>query len=225
MSVIRTPEGHFVLAHDSHLSRWVEEHKRLDIAEGQIAFYAQHIPLGGTVLDAGACIGDHTATLARLVGPTGKVIAMEPNPEAYEALRLNFLGAPQVVTLNEGLAATSGHLRMKREQNAGASFIDPTGDVNVSVVIIDSLCLDRLDFMHLDLEGFEPKALRGGEATIKRLRPVIVLEVCHSALERNGSNEAALRAQLDGLGYDVQEIEPHHGPHLPQRDIIAFPRK
>jgi FkbM family methyltransferase len=225
MSVIRTPAGHYVLADDSHLSRWVEEQGRLNIAEEQIAFYAHHIPEGGVVIDAGACIGDHTATMARLVGPTGRVYALEPVPETFEALRLNFENMPWVKTINAGLSDRNGPARMHREFNVGASHLAEDGEVNVNLVTIDSLFLERLDFLHLDCEGREIHALRGGRATVERCRPVIVLEVGHEALARAGGSTEELLALLDTLGYDWAEIEPHHGPHLPQRDIIARPRK
>lgn len=225
MSIIRTPEGHYVVDTDSHLSVWVREQRRLNIAEEQIAFYAHHIPEGGVVVDAGACIGDHTATLARLVGPTGIVYAMEPNPLAYEALRLNFSGQSHVMTLNCGLSDCEQEVRFKQETNVGACHVADDGDATARLRTVDSMQLPRLDFAHFDCEGFEARVLSGAIETIKRCRPVIVLEIGHAILAKNGSSEAYLRAYLDTLGYDVKEIEPHHGPHLPQRDVIALPRK
>lgn len=222
--IIRTPEGHHVLVTDSHLSVWVREQRRLNIAEEQIAFYAEHIPTGGVVIDAGACIGDHTETLARLVGPTGTVHALEPNPLTFEALRLNFADKPWVRVANVGLSDAASEAKMHCETNVGASFVSDSGDTLIRLVTIDSLGLSMLDFVHLDCEGFEINALRGGRETIARCRPVIVLEVGHEALKRAGGSTDELMALLDELGYDWREIEPHHGPHLPQRDIIAFPK-
>jgi FkbM family methyltransferase len=223
--IIRTPEGHYVLAQDSHISRWVEEQKRLNIAEEQIAFYAEFIKPGAVVLDAGACIGDHTATYARLVGETGRVFALEPNPLSFDALRLNFAGILQVSTFNIGLSDVSEVAKMHPEYNVGASFVSDEGNIPVTLVTIDSQGFDRLDFIHLDCEGLEINVLRGGENIIARCRPAIVLEVSGPCLQRAGHTVDELMALLDALGYDWREIEPHHGPHLPQRDIIAFPRK
>lgn len=223
--IIRTPEGVHVLETDSHLSIWVREQGKLDIAEGQIAFYAQFISKGGGVLDAGACIGDHTATYAKLVGPGGRVWALEPNPLSFQALRLNFEGQENVIPLNMALGEVPGFAKMHHEVNAGASFLTPDGDIPVKAATIDGLPLTRLDLIHLDCEGSEPAALRGARATLARFRPVIVLEIAHKCLERYGMNEPAVLRLLGELGYTWQEIEPHHGPHLPNRDIIAFPNK
>lgn len=223
--IIRTPEGIHVVETDSHLSVWVHEHRRLDIAEGQIAFYARHIPAGGVVLDAGASLGDHTATYAKLVGSAGRVWALEPNPLSYQALRLNFADHENVMVLNMALGETDGVAKMHLEVNVGASFLSPDGSIAVEVTMIDALPLSRLDLAHLDLEGMEIAALKGAHRTLARFRPVLVLEVCHGALARNGHTEADLLALLAEMGYHWTEIEPHHGSHLPQRDIIAFPNK
>ena len=65
-NIIKTKEGIHVLKNDSHLSRWIEEHGRLDIAAHEISFFAKYIPQGGVMVDAGACLGDHTETYAQL---------------------------------------------------------------------------------------------------------------------------------------------------------------
>lgn len=221
--IIRTPEGIYVLRDDSHLSRWVENHKRLDISDGQIAFYADLIKPGMACLDAGACIGDYTATLAKLVGPSGHAMAVEPNPLAFDALRLNFQGNPVVEVRNAALSDVPGHAFLKRQPNAGASYVDEEEGIPIRVTTIDELGFNHLDFIHLDCEGYELQAILGGANTIRRDRPVIVLEVNHACLQRIGIAEANVLDGLRRLGYAWREIEPHHGPHLPQRDIIAFP--
>lgn len=66
-AVKQTKEGWWVLADDTHLSKWVEEHGRLDHDEA-IASIVEHIPQGGVVVDAGASLGDHTIAYARKVG-------------------------------------------------------------------------------------------------------------------------------------------------------------
>jgi FkbM family methyltransferase len=222
--IIMTQAGVFVLEKDSHLSRWVEEHRRLDVAEKQIEFYSDKIKPGMVVLDAGACIGDHTETYRKLVGLSGTVWALEPNPLTYEALRLNFMACDNVMTRNVALSDYEGRTKMHQEVNVGASFLTPYGQISVDVTTIDALKFDRLDFIHLDCEGCEPKVLMGGLHTIQRFKPVIVLEIAHRELARYGCNEKALLALIDSLGYSWRELEKHHGSHLPNRDIICLPK-
>jgi len=54
----------------------------------------------------------------------------------------------------------------------------------------------------LDIEGYEIYALKGGIETIKKYRPVIVLEVCEDGhIEKYGYNRSDLEAFLETLGY------------------------
>lgn len=221
--ITRSSKGFYVVVGDPNLSKWVEEQDRLEVAAPQIAFYQQYIPVGGVVLDAGAAIGDHTATYARLVGPTGTVWALEPLPLSFEVLRLNFMDNPAVKILNIGLSDVAHSAMMHREQNIGASFLTPDGEIPVSLETIDSLGLERLDFLHLDVEGYEYNALIGGAQTLARCRPVIVLEISDQCLQRAGHTANKLLTLLGDLKYRWGEVEPHHGPHMVQRDIIAFP--
>lgn len=221
--IIRTKEGHYVLESDSHLSRWVENHGRLDVSDGQIEFYKDYIKSDSVCLDGGACIGDYTATLEKLVGPMGRVMALEPNPLAFEALRLNFANGATVRCLNAGLSDVSGEARMVVEKNAGASYVGVAG-VPVTLTTIDALGFNRLDFVHLDCEGFESRALLGGSATLARCHPVIVLEINHGCLARIGLKEEDVLGALRDLGYRWAEIEPHLNSSYPQRDIICFPK-
>jgi FkbM family methyltransferase len=220
--IIRTPEGVHVLKADSHLSRWVEQAGRLDIAEAEIAHFAGHIPEGGVVLDAGACIGDHTATYAKLVGPLGKVIAIEPGELAYQALWRNFQDVPQVATIHAALGAHEGETCHVMAENVGGSHIGNDGPPNVALTTIDALRLPRLDFVHLDAEGMEPDILRGGRETLKRFMPVMVIEINKGALARFGHKDEDVYRILDELGYGWREMFDHCHAGMEQRDIIAI---
>ncbi len=223
--IIQTPAGFFVLEDDTHLSRWVEEHGRLDIAEGQIEFYRKHIPIGGTVIDSGASIGDHTLTYAKLVGPTGRVLAIEPEELSFEALKLNFDRWQNVVCVRAALSDTDDYVNMHREANVGGSHVSEHGS-NVRCIRLDEYLtsLTACHLIHLDVEGFEVRALNGAWGIIKQFRPAIVLEINHAALAKYGYSEQSIVTLLHTFGYDMKEIEPHHHSGLAQRDVIALPR-
>lgn len=226
--IIKTPEGWHVLKHDSHLSRWVEEHRTLGVAEGEMPAVERYIPVGGAVLDAGGNIGDHAFSYARRVGLSGSVISAEPNALVFECLRLNFESVPNVQTLNVAFSDKEETLYLDTPTtNIGASYAtgaaSPTTQ-EIRCVTIDSLKLPRLDFIHLDVEGFEAKALRGGQATLDRCRPVLFVEINPGHLARNGESEASVRALFASLGYTWVELCPENGPHQPQRDVLGIPR-
>jgi FkbM family methyltransferase len=146
---------------------------------------------GGTAIDVGANVGWHTLLMARLVGPHGRVLAVEPNPSVREHLRrniaINRLGQVEVVgsalaeapgTLNfvapdaEHPASGSGHVV--------ADDTAPLDAIHVAASTLDVIAaeqkLDRLDLVKIDAEGFEWPILQGAQTTIARFRPYIIFE-------------------------------------------------
>lgn len=223
--LVRTPMGNYVLRDDTCLSRWVEHGLRLDTDANiiEIASFAARIPEGGVVIDAGACIGDHTVTYSQIVGTRGIVYAFEPHAVSYEALRMNVERLNNVRTLQIGLSDHVGHESFVRDPNIGASFMsDNVTDEQVKVTTLDSYLLphlSRCDFIHLDTEGREPRVLNGAKELLAAFHPVMVLEVCDKHLRRGGSSEPELMALLAALGYQVLPIQSHTEPEL--RDILA----
>jgi hypothetical protein len=71
------------------LSGEVERAGQLACADGWLQSFAPYIPVGGVVCDIGAALGDHTASYARMVGPSGSVHAFEPYAPFLECLRYN----------------------------------------------------------------------------------------------------------------------------------------
>ena len=74
--------------------------------------------------------------------------------------------------------------------------------------MIDDLNLPILDLIHLDIEGYEKKALTGGIQTIKRCKPVIVLENYAPWLARYGTNIDEIEQLLTSLEYNfIDEVQ------------------
>lgn len=83
-------------------------------------------------------------------------------------------------------------------QNTGQAHVAPGDDV--CVVALDSFRFEVLDFLKLDLEGYELHALKGGEQTILSCRPAIMVEM-NGLSERYGYNDKDLHAWLSERGY------------------------
>lgn len=162
------------------------------------------------VIDIGAYIGDHTDLFARF---GGQVIAIEPNPLAFEALRHNVGWRNNVLCLNVGIGDRHcwGTLAHGEEGNIGNTTID-TGNTEgrVQVYTLDALPVDVVDgssaLIKIDVEGMEPEVLRGGAELIERLRPVMLIEVNRAALAARGSTPGALLDMIRSLGYEVLNV-------------------
>lgn len=162
---------------------------------------------GQTVIDLGANLGIFAARAARLVGPMGRVIAVEPHPDNFRRLLGNaarnglaWLDCVQAAAGDrEGEAPLFVH-----DRGGNHSLVRGTGKsvpVRVRTVdgIVRELGLTRVDFLKIDIEGAVTAALRGARETIRRFRPRI-------ALERDSESEGAgLEAFLAEHGYERRD--------------------
>jgi FkbM family methyltransferase len=220
-NIKRTDFGCFVMVNDTHLSRWVEQDGRLDHARDYIAKFKHLIPEGGTVIDCGTSIGDHTVTYASYVGPNGKVFGFEANPDVAECCALNLAIYPWASIRNQGLSDDYGTAGIDINPNVGASRLTKEGR-SVMLVPLDSILdeLTRCDFIKVDIEGFEPKMLKGAEAIISKFHPAILMEVNQGALEAQGATPNSIYEILDQYGYAWRIADGKFG--TPQYDILAF---
>lgn len=207
--------GIAVLDGDSHISRWVEEERRLDHDQNALPIILEYIKDGDVVVDAGAFIGDHTIAYTKAVGRTGRVMAFEPNPAAYECLVHN---CPEAMAFNLGLSDRSEELKMAIDVNAGASYVGDGGQ-SINVVALDSMPFQRLNFIKMDVEGMELRALLGAKKTIEAHRPIMWIEINVGALKRQGVVPSQIFEVLHGIGY---EFEPYPDEGGMQYDILCI---
>jgi FkbM family methyltransferase len=212
-----------VIEGDDYISRWVEESGRLDHDQSMLPLILKHIIPGSTVLDVGAFIGDHTIAYARKVGQTGRVIAFEPSPEAFKCLKHNLKDFPQVDLRKECLSDESGTVSLSHvETNAGMTYAQKKKG-RTKAITLDSLELERVDFIKIDAEGFEHNILKGAEETIRKFKPVMVIEIVNDYLLKNHTSNNDVYIWLMEMGYDYRNIYP--GKHLyeAQLDLLCIP--
>jgi FkbM family methyltransferase len=215
-----TALGVWVVSPDTHLSMWIREHKRLDFDIHFLERIAQYIKAGDVVVDVGAFVGDHSLCYAHMTSKTpGRVLAFEPNPCAFYSLQKNMSPFSHVDCYNVALSDKPGKCALSVDPNAGGMYLDAesTG-TPVELKTLDSYKLDRVALIKIDAEGFEPAILRGAVETLKRCKPVLVIEVNEGALQRQKSRSEDLMELLAQLNYSVG-----HGEIGLQYDIFCFP--
>jgi FkbM family methyltransferase len=154
---------------------------------------ARTIKPGMTVVDAGANHGYFTLMLADLVGPDGRVAAIEPHPVTAGLLRRTvgvngFAGRTtvfeQAVGAHDDMTLTF-ELREDDPKNArvvGDHRADQPGMTQVKGGRLETLLADwpKIDFIKIDVEGAEEAVLEGAWPLIVRDRPDILLEFNHA---------------------------------------------
>ncbi|TBX24735.1 methyltransferase [Roseovarius sp. JS7-11] len=163
----------------------IQRHHRTGLLyEGrELSLIKRVMPLGGTYVDIGANVGNHSLYVAAFLSPA-KVIPFEPNVAAYKLLLANvamngFGGVFDLSWLGLGLSDKpgDGFAMEQRTRNLGASRMLPgQGDLRV-VAGDDALAAESPDFIKIDVESMELQVLTGLEATVKRCGPWMLIEV------------------------------------------------
>ena len=173
---------------------------------------------GATVVDAGAHIGTYTLLASRAVGPSGRVVAIEPDPYNVRALEANVRreGCTNARIVRKALADMPGRARFQQSLGTISSSFEaregrgPFRELELDLTSVDAE-LDGTDVdalvVKLDVEGAEPRALAGITETVARAASVaLFLEVNPSALAASGSSEESVLAQVDALGLEATPI-------------------
>jgi len=174
---------------------------------------------GMTFVDVGACKGDFTLFAAARVGPSGRVVAVEPEPANATWLRRSIArNAAQHADVHElALSDVSGPGILHRvDVSAGAHFSSglhsmvagapgPRDALEIATQTLDDLLarlgIVQVDVIKIDVEGWEAAVLRGAAATLTRQpNPPVVLMDLHPDL---GVNPKAVAEILRGYRYET----------------------
>lgn len=148
-------------------------------------FFLKILKKGDNYIDVGGQVGLTTVMAATIIGPEGRVIAIEPDTYNYKMLRrsLRLNNLSNVKTFNLAAGDECGEAVFENETLSGLTQKASDGESGrkVKITTIDELVrnegLKSLSFLKIDIDGPDFKALLGAKETIGRHRPVIVIEV------------------------------------------------
>lgn len=206
---------------------------------------------GSTVLDVGANLGFYTCLFASKVGPTGKVIAVEPTPSVFQTLQnnialngLNDRVAPLQIALSDTEGTASMHVFSEGNEvynslGAEKSWLDepPESSIDVSTKTMDLLLAeipnDEPCFIKIDVEGFQHQVLQGGINRLNQMQHVaLMVELNDNTSQQCGSTAGDSLELMSSCGFqpyattDGKHLEPLSScPAMPEgfnRDIFFF---
>lgn len=184
---------------------------------------------GMVAIDVGANIGYHTFRMAKLVTETGKVYAIEPTRRAYDKLLRNADLNPMVQNIRHLKLALSdadaGLMPMKFESSYRLDNNKDSTTEMVEILTLDSVVekenISRVDFIKIDVDGFEAKVIKGALQTLSAARhPILLMEINPSGIIQNGDNPDEMIDTLAKFGYKFQT---EHGRIIP--DLKAYCRQ
>lgn len=228
MKIIKGKNGQeiAILETDNCICRFVEQSGRLDHDQNMLPIVLSYIPIGGVVLDVGCFIGDHAIAYAERVGRNGRVLGFEPDEDSFMCMGFNMVNYDNFVGYNIALGV-GGHKASlnKVATNEGMNYLADGNDINVHSLdtVIPAQNLNRIDFIKIDCEGYELDVLQGGQRTIQKYKPKMLIEINEMTLNRNNVKREDIYEWLDVAGYVYHNIYPNHGLFESQMDILCQP--
>lgn len=129
----------------------------------------------GVAIDVGAHVGGHSVWFAAM---GFDVVALEPNPDSYIRLAATVSASnANVQTLRVAAGAQKGNGSVKdpRPGNSGTAGVE-VGDGPVEIVTLDSLNLQDVKLVKIDVEGMAGAVLDGAQRLLAEQAPILYIE-------------------------------------------------
>jgi len=203
--VIPQSRGYKLRFFPSNLSEqlWINPTAR----DEPLAFFAEYLRPGDTVIDVGANIGDTCIVCANAVGPEGHVFAFEPHPRVFrwlaENVRLNGIRNATLANLAlgevDGTVTFSDQRRddMNRVLRDGRGLSVPVRRLDGAIAAIATIAL-----LKIDVEGFEIFVLRGAPTTL-RAADCVHVELGQKHFQKYGYDASDVMRILVDAGFTL----------------------
>lgn len=190
-------------------------------APGDIDIFRQYIAEGDAVIDVGANFGHHTVVFSKLVGPAGRVMAIEAQAPIFQLTNANAVvnGCRNIIPLHVAAGADRGTVTMypvdyEGDANFGALGINtraivgrPHNGEEVESWPVDELARRHLpdrtiSFVKIDVQAFELFVLQGMTELLARDRPTVFTEISPAWMAKAGYDYREIYNLLRSFGYE-----------------------
>jgi FkbM family methyltransferase len=165
------------------------------------------------IFDIGSNISSTALFFSKTNTQNAQIFTFEPHKTTYlrglQNIKLN--QANNIFTHNFGLGDKKDTFKLYEvdKRNPGMNRIIEAENaypfIDISIVKLDDFIeengINRLDFMKIDVEGFEYQVIKGGENALKTLKPTLFIELDDNNLRANGKSAVELMHLLKSLGY------------------------
>jgi FkbM family methyltransferase len=181
----------------------------------------RHLKEGDVVFDIGANLGWYSIHAASVLGGTGRVVSFEANPKTFEYFEKNIIensmernidakfgalwdeSCSEVLLVPEEMPFNPGSAFVKSEK----SHASQQGEVIVSAMQLSTLDLPPANFIKIDVEGAEYRALAPYIDVLKETHPIIMSELYPRQLELvSGVSVDEYVQMFVDIGYQVEDL-------------------
>ena len=194
------------------------------------AVFERYCTPGMTVVDVGANLGYYALLAAHLVGPTGTVVALEPNSENCRLLlsSLRLGGVTNVEVLPVAADVRAGWAYYSTHVGSNGGLVDDADLLARPGVVVPTFPLDDLvegpvGLLKMDVEGAEGRVVKGASRIIERDRPLITTELKDEMLRRvSGMSIADYLGYFEGIGYTPTLLQKDGAAEKPYPSVSAL---
>lgn len=170
---------------------------------------------GDVFIDIGANIGSLSIAAALTVGPTGRVLSIEPHPRIFSYLQgnlaLNSIKNCQIVNvaLGESIGTVQFSDRRFDDDQNGIGAIKSSGSsIAVPMKKLDDLTenFSKINVLKIDVEGYELPVLRGASATLAKTEK-LYFESFEPTFQQNGYSCQTLFDTIKMHGFSILRLE------------------
>lgn len=174
-----------------------------------------HFSHNEVIIDGGAYIGDTLEVFNKHIGQWDKIICFEPDNKNYTILKSNLSKYNRVEAIQAALGEKSGICYFNAEHGAGSAISASVTRYAVDVKSIDSLNVENISFIKLDVEGNEISAIQGAQETIRNNKPKLAICLYHRS-----SDLWNIPLLVKNINKDYKIYIRHYGKHW--EDTIMY---
>jgi FkbM family methyltransferase len=203
--------------------------------KAETAFFLSACNSEMTFLDIGANVGYYTALALAATKGAGRIIAMEPDPENFEYLRQTVAAnsGKNVYCVRRAAAECAGRTQLfVSDTNRGDNRLYPNelanGSIEIDTIAIDDqlaeLGVDTVDFIKIDVQGYEGKVFAGMKNLLSRSPKLLIMsEFWPYGLRSVGTDPRSVLDSLEGYGFRLFEMDARGGLSMlaDKDDLIA----
>lgn len=190
-----------------------------------VLLFEKYLRPGDIYVDIGANYGYMSINAKKLVGPNGRVIAVEPEPRAAGLLKFNAgLNNSEIEIVQKAISDSEGKASFNVATETGLSRMDNLKKntfgmelaerIEVQKTTLDKLAVELapdkdLRLVKIDVEGHELSILRGASSVLAKGKTIFMLEINHGALSQNDLTLKDIAEFFISRGYKVFWIHSH----------------
>jgi len=186
-------------------------------------FLDSFLKSGMVYFDIGANIGLYSLFASKRVGKNGKIFSFEPQFETYNRFLQNIElnNFQNIYAINKGVGDSDGSFTIIQNEDSAKSYITKSlSEENelpkVEVINLDKFLtknnLSKIDYLKIDVEGFEYNVLLGCYSLLKNNPPKIIqIELYANFLKRNRTSISEVKTYLNSLGYVFFKLNAKEG--------------